>query len=563
MCLAIVARGNPSNDCDVRLSDLLTDRQDLQEIRPLLKQRAEALRDGGADVSIEDLLALTRKNDTAYVSPADVEKAEWFADLYDRVDEKHREHRDAGDLDTRDVEWTDEGNLRLSPRTLHYIVAGNATLRDGTPYENTTKCYGELKEGAFWAQVLGLVDADAIRDGNNNAPQGPAVEVAQDGEGGGGRIVDPDPNRDVPPGEHVYGDDLDLDVGYTPARVPTSVRRPQLAHDSVSGILHKEADRLVEAMFSRVRWDEYRHQDYYIEVWCEKSGVIPQSLSEEYGVTRRAAGKGEMSYQMCREAVDTADARGQDLVVILVTDYDPKGRDMPKSVSRKIEVEAALHDCEAFVHHAAVTREQAIEYGLRTTMAKEASGGRDNPGRKAYESHKDIFEEAARQDPVEVNAFAGDYPTAFRACIEDYITDYFDADLADRIEAATEAAKAEAHDRLVEAFRDRAGEAHEAYAAFVEAVDEYHEQMAAEFDDLEAHQERVAEADRSARRELRLSEKEQAVVDAIGDRYREELAGVAVDLPDPRSSPREDALLDSRRGFFEQLDHYDAFDIRE
>jgi hypothetical protein len=49
----------------------------------------------------------------------------------------------------------------------------------------------------------------------------------------------------------------------------------------------------------------------------------------------------------------------------------------------------------------------------------------------------------------------------------------------------------------------------------------------------------------------------------ICDRYREELAGVDVDLPDPDASQRDGALLDTRRGFFEQLEQYDAFDVRD
>jgi hypothetical protein len=86
--------------------------------------------------------------------------------------------------------------------------------------------------------------------------------------------------------------------------------------------------------------------------------------------------------------------------------------------------------------------------------------------------------------------------------------------------------------------------------------------MSAEFADLEEHQERVAAADRSVRSDLGLAEKEQAVVDAVGEAYRDELAAVDVDLPDPDSSRREGALLDTRRGFFEQMDYYDAFDFR-
>jgi hypothetical protein len=549
---------------DIHLSEELDSRSDIADLRPLLKQRAEAMRNRGQDVTVEDLLALTRKNDTAYISPADVEKAEWFADLYERVNEKYQANRDSGDLDARDVDWTADDDIRLSPRTLHYIVAGDATLRDGQPYENTDKCYGELKTAAFWAQVLGLVDPEAIRDGNNNAPQGPAVVVEQHGDGSGGRIVDPAPDRERPPGEAVRqrADRLRIDTGYRRAQLPDAPTMPSLKHSTVSEVLHAEADRLVEAAFERVRWDEYAHQDYYIEIWCEKSGVIPQSLSEEYGVTRRAAGQGEMSYAMAREAIDTAEARGQDLVVIIVSDHDPKGSDMPRSVSRKLELEAAFHDCEAFVHHAAVTQQQAREYGLRTTPAKEASGERDNPGRVAYESHKDTFEAAAGQDPVEVNAFAGDHPAAFRLAIEQYIEPYFDAELHDRLREATRDAKERAHQRLVATFRDDVDDAHEAYADLGDGIAEYRAIMGEAFDELEEHIEHVAARDETVREDLDLEERRDAVKEAIGEAYREELAAVGIDRPNPRVEGRDDALLDSRRGFFEQLAHYDDHDPR-
>ncbi|GGL44541.1 hypothetical protein GCM10009037_29930 [Halarchaeum grantii] len=101
------------------LGDLIEDGRDLLNLREQLKEVAAADRRDGGDTNVEDSLALSRQNDTAYISNADREKAEWFADIYEQ-----------------------EGEPEIQPRGFHYRILGEGyELRDGTPYENTNKCW--------------------------------------------------------------------------------------------------------------------------------------------------------------------------------------------------------------------------------------------------------------------------------------------------------------------------------------------------------------------------------------------------------------------------------------
>ncbi|WP_153952721.1 hypothetical protein [Halosegnis longus] len=553
-------RATDDDSPDRPLSELIDDRSDIAELRPRIKERARELRAAGDDAHVEDLLALTRKNDTAYISDADMAKAEWAAEMYEYANDHFREQRDDGELDAADMDWTPDGDVMIAPRKLHYFLGGSGkTTRDGRPVENNTHCWGELREGLRWAQILGLVDADAIKDKRNPSPQGPAITIASDGS-----VEDASPARDRGPARVL--DEVgpfEIDTGYRKPNVPTEIRRPELRHEDADDLISTVAEDLVDTAFQRVRYDALSQQAYYVEVWCEKSGIIPQSLSAEYGVTRRPAGGGEMSYQMCRQAIEIAAAREQGLVIILLTDYDPKGSDMPKSAARKLEVEAAFHDTEVQLHHAGVTRAQVQEYELRTTPANDPSGDAANPGRKAYEGHTETFEAYAGQDPVEVDAFAADYPGEFRQAIADYIEPYYDDALATRIEAATEDAKQEAL-RLV---RRRLSEdeiaVEDAVADLQRAIDAYIDRMAPGFEAAEASLEALADEAREQREEHKLDQRRDELKDAIRMDFRDALADVEVDLPDPDADGREGPLLDTRRGFFEQVDWYKANDIRE
>jgi hypothetical protein len=87
--------------------------------------------------SAKELIVLARKNDPFYKgTPAHIRDAEWFASLWERFG-YHRVHR----------------------RRVHYnLVSQKLEFADGTPYENTERCWCRLCEATAAARIVGLVD---------------------------------------------------------------------------------------------------------------------------------------------------------------------------------------------------------------------------------------------------------------------------------------------------------------------------------------------------------------------------------------------------------------------
>lgn len=528
---------------EARLADLIDDREDLIALREsVYKPLSARLRREGRDVTTNDILPLTAQTDTAYIRPSDLEKATWFARIYET-----------------------EGEPEIHPRGMHYRILGKGYDRPkGDPYVNDTKSWKDMQTGAFWARVLGFVPAERILDEKNPAPQGPNIRI--DSQSGAVRPRTTAPTNPLSPAaapEQVVDRVL---PGFYSEPIPPQSGSPPTVESDIDALIERTAEAIADAVFRNIRFHADQQQAYYIEVWAEKAGLIPERLSDEYGVTRRPAGGGEPSYDMCRSAVEIAAARGQDLVVIMISDFDPKGLDMPKSIARKIEVEAALAEpsIDAHVHHAALTREQAVEHALPTSPAKTPAGlDEETAAARGYEAHKDVFASYAGQEPVEVNAFQAREPEAYVEAIESYIRPYYDPKLSRRLQATRREAREALIDHLSDALADP--DLIEAHTALDEAVDAYHDRVADAAppgfaEQLAAYREAVQEA----RADLDLDEKAGALKDALRTDPEPALATVAeeIDLPTAETDPPNDAILDTERPLIEQLDAYQEFDVR-
>ena len=535
-----------TSETDPTFADLLDDRAVLPALREEhYKPLAAALREDGHDVRTKDLLALTPANDTAYITPANIELGKWFAEIYEA-----------------------EGMPETHPRGMHYRILGEGyERRNGDPYENDKKCWGDMKDGAFWAQVLGFVPADRIHDEKNPPPQGPHIRVDERTGTVRPRTATGDEPLTLAPEDANALDHADPpDSGYQGPRRPSGGSSPRLSADA-DQLIERTAQTLAKQVFARIRgYSESFRQDYYIEVWAEKSGLIPDRLSDGYGVTRRPAGGGEFSYDMCRNAVEVAAAREQDLVVVLITDFDPKGADMPKSAARKIEVEAALADppVEAHVHHAAVTKEQAVEYALPTTPAKDPAGlDAGSAAAKGYESHKAVFAAYAGQEPAEVNAFEARYPEEYYAAVEECVAPYYDEELAERLMGARREIRDELTDRFSAALTEN-GVA-DAHATLVAAIETYEERVDGAAP--EGFAERLTdyrETATDAREDLDLDAKAEDLDTALAVDCEPVLAALAeeFDPPDAKAKGRTDGVLDTARALVEQIEAYNEFDVR-
>lgn len=109
--------------------------------------KAEARRRG---VTIKDLLAQSPENDPFYVGPpAAIEKARWFADIYDKMGSPRECHI----------------------RRVHYwLVSKRYPKPDGTPYENTERDWSYCTLASKYARYLGLVPTENIIDMRNPEP---------------------------------------------------------------------------------------------------------------------------------------------------------------------------------------------------------------------------------------------------------------------------------------------------------------------------------------------------------------------------------------------------------
>lgn len=446
------------------------------------------------DCKVRDLLALTPGNDPMYIQPAQRQKAEWFRDI-----------------------WEEEGRPEIHPRGLHYRILGKGyETRKGEEYVNSLRCWGEMVEGAKYARITQLVPFKPIQDEQNPDPETTSYFYSH---------TEFEPKMVEPQSDIVGEDAITAD--------------PELREENTRAMLNKAVKEIVRKHFGAVDYNIARLQPNYLEIWSEKSAVIPERIAREAGATIRPAGGGEMSMRMAWDAVQKAKYREKPLHIFLLTDFDPKGKDMPKSVGRKIELLAEKHDIEAFIHPVVVTKEQCKEHALPTTPAREPEG--TGTGAKAYKSHTRKFRSYAGQEPVEINSFQGRHPDKYKQTIRDAMLPFFDPELGKKVSDAVEEAREETKDRVEDRIED-----------VREEVREIREKL-----------EPRLEKFRQKKEELELPRLVENYTDLLDIDTKDLLRDIEVDLPEPETEPeRDEPLLDTRRSYGEQIKYYKKFDIR-
>jgi len=307
---------------DVRFSELVNEGSDIPAVADRLKSIAAAEREMGRDTTVDELLAQSRRNDAAYLMPSDIEKAEWVADLYEREDRPDEHARD-----------------------FHYrLVSGEYKRRNGEPYVNSDTCWKELNEALKWARILRYIKPGEMENTRNHTVTPTAFD---------------DVDRPLPESGPSLDDasaSVDVDDGFRRPKIPQEVTLARELFDGADEFIATAAKMIADQTFRRVYFSESAEQRYYIEIWCEKSGVVPEDLAGEYGATIRESGQGEFSLGMVEEAVTIASKRDQDLAVVVVSDFDSAGSDMGLSAARKSEVLGALHGVEVEAKSAARSR---------------------------------------------------------------------------------------------------------------------------------------------------------------------------------------------------------------
>jgi hypothetical protein len=385
----------------------------------------------------------------------------------------------------RDAEWFAAIWAQLTPdkgihiRRLHYRLVSTTTftLPNGQKYENTEECDKKLGDASLGARYLDLVPADWFDDRRNPDPIINLTNVAAGPDYG---IICSDPDAEV-----------------QSADMPSL---PQLALNAP----------IIE-------------QHYHVEIWCEKTTMndVLAPLARRYG-TNLITGMGELSLTACVNVVERAQASSRPVRVMYVSDFDPKGYDMPVSVARKIEHRLALKGLELDiqVRPIALTEEQCREYELPRVPNNEHGSAR--------------FEARFGEGRTELDALEALHPGELHRIVEAEILRYFDADLDARVEAT-------------------ASDIQEEFDGLNEEVHAEHE---AEIAELQASWRRITEENN--RRIEQWREKAKPLWDAVALSLGERSPDLDdVEWPEPEDGDEDDdPLFDSGRDYIVQMARY-------
>jgi hypothetical protein len=290
----------------------MTEQPDHPKCHDDLKELARELRR-----PLRTLHALSAGNDPLMVNqPFRVKAAEWFKELYDRLEMREGMHI----------------------RQIFYLLVSQPNLLrlNGKRFENTVEVSSNLIDMVRDARYLDLLPANSIVDRRNPPP---TINSGSD-----------------------IADDSDAEVSVLDGRVEShefgaSYRSPEYS--------------LPTLVLSRPRIG----QRYHLEIWIEKSTAneILLPIGIEYGINV-ATFVGEVSVTACEDLVDRAIASGRPVRIFHITDFDPAGRSMPVAAAAKIDfyVKKSGLDLDIQLVHVALTPEHCVQYRLPRTPIKKA-----------------------------------------------------------------------------------------------------------------------------------------------------------------------------------------------
>lgn len=275
---------------------------DYSDIKALAKERGRP---------VKELLALAPQNDPFYAgAPARKKSAEWFAELWHRIELKPGVHL----------------------RRIHYRLISQSSpvlMANGLPYENTEACWAEIGTASKAARYLSLVPLEAFVDRRNDEP---TIYLA------GGSTGYLSAGFTVPyMGENIAGE-----MPYLPALYVTAP--------------------MIEQRY---------HIEIWAEKTTVNDVLLP--LPERYGLNI-VTGSGELSVTACTMLMNRAIESQRPVRILYISDFDPAGMSMPLAVARKIEFFHRGHglDLDLQVRPVVLTAEQCREFSLPRTPIKES-----------------------------------------------------------------------------------------------------------------------------------------------------------------------------------------------
>ena len=278
--------------------------------------------------------------------------------------------------------WRRVGDERAHIRRIHYWIVsqgGGVTMPNGKPYENTVESWDMLNLASKCARYLELVDPAAFNDRRT-------------------------------PETMIFAGDRN---SYNP-------------WVSVNGSLPRSGIELppFPDLPDYTVYGYHGVQPYHLEVWCEKSTMndVLAPLCKRYGANLQT-GMGEMSITATLSLVKRLQAADKPARIFYVSDFDPAGQSMPVAVSRKIEyfVRQSGLDLDIRLFPVVLTLDQVQYYQLPRTPIKET------------ERRREGFEERHGEGAVELDALEALYPGELGTLLSQYIEQYYDTTLVDRV----------------------------------------------------------------------------------------------------------------------------------
>jgi hypothetical protein len=329
--------------------------------------------------SVEDLIALARKNDPFYTgTPGELKGAYWFSEIWEKFNYGQGVHL----------------------RRIHYqAVSQNPPLElpNGDKYENTDKCWGYLNNASKWARYLGLVPAGKFVDRRN-----PEAIINR-------RFASPDSLFYIDPEPRFTVTDREEEL--------LEVNLPELpALPALPRVLPNLPNFYVEP------YNQGAEQPCLIEVWVEKTTMndVLLPICKKYDVNL-ITGAGELSITSVIEFLERAREADRPARILYISDYDPAGVGMPISISRKIEYyQRNLEEyagLDITLETVALTPEQVQRYDLPRVPVKHSDKRRKN-----WVDHHG-------KGQVELDALEALHPGVLAEITEDAILKYYDVNL--------------------------------------------------------------------------------------------------------------------------------------
>ena len=348
---------------------------------------------------------------------------------------------------------------RIHLRGLHYFIVSQrppALWPDGSPYENTESSWEKLCNAAIWARYQGIGDW--------------------------GDLID---RRHPDPIDFADYESYDSEPLFTASRFSDIGLRDTFLTGAPS--------------YSPVGLGTY-----HLEVWVEKASMneILTPTITQYGAVLQPL-VGESSLERVTGAIQRIMDIGKPTRIFYISDFDPSGKQMPVSVSRKLEFYARDLGLDIRLNPLSLTEEQVNTFQL--------------PGipTKAADSRAASFVQQYGDRATELDALEALYPGELVNILDAALSPYVDGDILEQVETIN-------------------GDLRQRFSTILDGHQTQIEEIVTQLNTLA--------------NEIHDDDEAQSLLD-----------GVEYPVPDHEVFEEDDWLLDTLRDYDDQKDAYDAY----